>query len=83
MSLKSFEVEHEQRHFGVEPLGARQLARQVREHEARVRQAGQRVGERRLVRLLEDDGVVDHGRGLLADAIEQPAMIVAVEARRV
>ena len=34
------------------------------------------------MRLLEDDRVVNHGARLLADAIEQAAMIVAVEAGR-
>ena len=34
------------------------------------------------MRLLEDDRVVDDRRGLFAHAIEQPAMVVAIEARR-
>ena len=36
--LEVVEVHDEQRDFGLQPLGARQLARQVHEHEARVRQ---------------------------------------------
>ena len=44
--------------------------------------AGQRVGQRVFLRLLEDDRVVDDGRGLLGDAIEQPAVVVGVDRRR-
>ena len=40
---------------------------------------GERVGERVFLRLLEDDRVVDDGRGLLGDAVEQAAVIVGVE----
>ena len=36
----------------------------MHEHRAAVRQAGQRVGQRIFLRLLEDDRVVDHGGGL-------------------
>jgi hypothetical protein len=61
------------------PFGARQLARQVHEHEPGVRQPGQRVGERVFLRLLEHDRVVDDGGGLLRHPIEQPAMVVRVE----
>ena len=44
--------------------------------------AGQRVGQRVFLRLLEDDRVVDDRRGLLGDAIEQPAVVVGVDRRR-
>ena len=46
----------------------------------RVRQPRQRIGERVFLRLLEDDRVVNHGGSLFADAIEQPAMVVTIEA---
>ena len=82
MLLEVVEIHHEQRHFRLQALGARQLARQVHEHEARVRQAGERIGERIFLRLLEDDRVVDDGRRLLRHAVEQPAVIVGVEVRR-
>ena len=79
--LEAVEVHHEQRHFGLEAFGARQLAREVHEHEARVRQARQRVGQRIFLGLLEHDRVVNHGGRLLADAIEEAAVIVGVEIR--
>ena len=79
--LEVVEVHHEQRHLGLQPLGARQLARQVHEHEPRVRQAGQRIGQRIFLRLLEHDRVVDDRGGLLGDAVEQPAVIVGVDRR--
>ena len=44
--------------------------------------AGQRIGQRVFLRLLEHDRVVDDGGGLLGDAIEQPAVIVGVDRRR-
>ena len=59
-----------------------ELARQVHEHEARVRQPRQRIGQRVFLRLLEHDRVVDDGRRLLRDALEQAAMVVGVEVRR-
>ena len=80
--LEAVEVHHEQRHFGLQALGARQLAREVHEHEARVRQPGQRVGERvascvcsKTIELLTTRG------RLLGDAIQQPAVVVGVAAR--
>ena len=42
---------------------------------------GQRIGERIFLRLLEHDRVVDDRGGLLAHAIEQPAVVVGVAAR--
>jgi hypothetical protein len=77
--LEVVEVHDEQRDLGLQAFRARQLARQVHEHEARVRQAGQRIGQRIFLRLLEHDRVVDHGGGLFADAIEQAPVIVGVE----
>ena len=79
--LEVVEVHHQQGDLGLQPFGSRQLAGQVHEHEARIRQAGQRIGQRIFLRLLEHDRVVDDGRGLLADAIEQPAVVVGVEIR--
>ena len=79
--LEVVEVHDQQRDLRLQPLGARELARQVHEHEARVRQAGQRVGQRVFLRLLEHDRVVDDGGGLFAHAIEQPAVVVGVAAR--
>ena len=79
--LEVVEVHDHQRDLRLQPLGARQLARQVHEEVARVRQAGQRIGQRVLLRLLEEHRVLDDGAGLLRDAVEQPAMIVAVEGR--
>ena len=76
--LEVVEVHDEQRDLGLEPVGAGELARQVHEHEPRVRQAGERIGQRIFLRLFEDDRVVDDGGGLLRNAIEQPAVIVGV-----
>jgi hypothetical protein len=73
------EVHDHQRDLGFEALGAGELARQVHEQEARVRQPRQRVGQRVLLRLLEQHRVVDDGGRLLRDAVEQPAVVVAVE----
>ena len=44
-----------------------------------VRQAGQRVGERVPLRLLEDDRVVDDRGRLAADPVEQPGMVFLIE----
>ena len=77
--LEVVEVHDEQRDLGLEAVGARELARQVHEHEARVRQRRQRIGQRVFLRLLEDDRVVDDGGGLLGDAIEEAAVIVGVD----
>ena len=52
----------------------------MHEHEPGVRQAGQRVGQRVLLRLFEDDRVVDDGGGLFADAVQEPAVVVGVAA---
>ena len=80
--LEAVEVHDHQRDLGLQALGARQLARQVHEQEARVRQAGQRIGQRVFLRLLEQHRVVDDRGRLLRHAVEQPAVIVAVERRR-
>ena len=48
--------------------------------QASIGQSGQRVGERILLGLLEDHRIVDDRASLLADAFEQAAMILAVEA---
>ena len=77
--LEVVEVHDHQRDLGLQALGARQLAGQVHEEEPRVRQAGERVRQRVFLRLLEQHRVVDDRRGLLRHAIEQPAVIVAVE----
>ena len=65
----------------VEALRARQLARELLEQPAGIRQTGQRIGERILLRLLEHDRVVNDGRRLLADAFQQPRVVLGVEAR--
>ena len=70
-----------QRHVAVEALGARELARQVDEHRSPVRQTGERIGERVLLRLLEDDRVVDDGSRLLGDPLDQPAVIFGIAVR--
>ena len=44
--------------------------------------AGQRIGQRIFLRLLEDDRVVDHGARLLGDPLEQTAVILGVVVRR-
>ena len=79
--LEVVEVEEHERHFGLQTVGASQLARQVQEHEAGVRQARQLIGQRLLLRLLEDDRVLDDGRRLLRDTVDQPSMVVAVVVR--
>ena len=58
---------------------------EVREHEPRVRQARQRIGQRVVLRLLEDQRVADDAGCLLGHAIEQPAVILGERrgARRV
>ena len=43
--------------------------------------AGQRIGQRIFLRLLEHDRVVDDRGGLLGDAVEQAAVIVGVDRR--
>jgi hypothetical protein len=43
-------------------------------------EAGERIGERVFLRLLEDDRVVNHRCSLFAHAIEQATMVVPVEA---
>src|SRR5437763_1204868 len=50
----------------------------MNEHRAAVGKSGQRIGERIFLRLLEHDRVMEHGAGLLADALDQAAMILAV-----
>ena len=60
--LELVDVHHDERELALQPLGARQFARQAREHRAAVRQGGQRIGQRILLRLLEDDRVVDARR---------------------
>ena len=77
--LEVVEVHHEQRHFGLQALRARQFARQVHEHEPRVRQRRQRIGQRVFLRLLEHHRVVDDRGRLLGDPIEQPPVIVGVD----
>ncbi len=76
--LEAVEVHHEQRDFRLQTLGAREFAREVHEHEARVRQARERVGERVFLRLLEHDRVVDDRGRLFGNAIEEAAMVVGV-----
>ena len=51
----------------------------MHEQEARVRQPGQRIGQRVFLRLLEQHRVVDDRGRLFRDAVEQPTMIVAIE----
>ena len=80
--LEAVEVEHHEGQFGVSAARPGEFAGQVQEHVAGVGQPGHRVGPRILARLLEERGVVDDGRGLLADALEQPAVLIAVEAPR-
>ncbi len=53
----------------------------MHEHEPRVRQRRQRVGQRIFLRLLEHHRVVDDRRRLFGDAVEQPAVIVGVDRR--
>ena len=53
--LEIIEVHHEQRDLGSKAAGACELAPQVPHHESIVRQARQRVGERILAGLLEDE----------------------------
>jgi hypothetical protein len=77
--LEVVEVHDEQRHLGLQAFGARQLPCQVHEHEARVRQLRQRVGQRIVLGLLEHHRVVDDRGGLLGDAVEQPAVVVGVD----
>jgi hypothetical protein len=50
----------------------------VAEHRARVRQAGERVGERVLLGALVDAGVVDDGGRLFADAVDEAPVVVGV-----
>ena len=79
--LEVIEIHDHQRQLGLEPLGTRELAREMHEQEARVRKPGQRIGQRVFLRLLEQHRVVDDGRGLLGDAIEETAVIVPIERR--
>ena len=79
--LEPVDVHDDERHLALQALGARQLAREVHEHRAAVRQRRQRIGQRIFLRLLEDDRVVDDGAGLLGDALEQPAVILGVVVR--
>ena len=55
--------------FGALPftlsLGTGELARQLHEQVARVREAGQRIGQRVGLRLFEEHRVLDDGAGLL------------------
>ena len=53
--------------------------RSVHEQETRVRQAGQRIGQRVVARLLVEHRVPDDRRGLFADTVEEPAVVIAVE----
>ena len=50
----------------------------MNEHRAAIRQTGQRIGERVLLHLLEDNRVVQHRGSLFGDALEQPTVIVAI-----
>ena len=80
-ALERVDVHHDQRDLALQALGARELARQVDEHRAAVRERRQRIGQRIFLRLLEHDRVVDHGARLLRDPLEQPAMIFRVPVR--
>ena len=79
--LEAVKVHHEQRDLGLQALGTGQLAREVHEHEPRVRQAGQRIGEGVALGLLEDDRIVDDAGRLFRYAIQQAPMVVGESAR--
>ena len=51
---------------------------EVRKQGPAVGKVGQRVGERHLVHLLEQDRVADHRCDLVADAVEHPPVIIAI-----
>ena len=79
--LELVHVEDDEPHLALETVGPRQLARQVEEHRAAVGQRRERVGQRVLLRLLEDDRVVDDGARLFRDALDQAAVILGVSVR--
>ena len=64
------------------PLSApdRELIVQIGEQRTAVRQIGERVGERHLVHLFEQQRVPDDASHLVADAIEQAAVLLAERA---
>jgi hypothetical protein len=78
-ALEVVEVHDQQRHFRAQAAGAGELSGQMHEHVAGVLQPGERIGERVLLRLLEHERVIEHGRRLLGDAVEQPAVVVRVD----
>ena len=57
------------------------LTRQLLKEPARIRQTGQRIGQRFFLRLLEHHCVVNDGRRLLTHTFEQSCMSLGVEAR--
>ncbi len=79
--LEAIEVHDDQGDFVLETRRARELARQMLEHRPCVRQSGERIRQRILLCLLEDDGVVDDRTPLLTDPLQQPPVVFAVEAR--